>query len=1242
MLKLPPAALPLVLRAPKPAFDRFVRRALVFSSMALLAFASLLSGSAVQAQATRAGLVRQPVNEADRVVLKGNTHPAATKAADRGAVDPAMPAARMLVLLKRSTQQELALKSMIESLHDANSPNFHKWLTPQEFGARWGAADSDIAAVTAWLQSHGFHVLPPSAGKMTIEFSGTAGQVREAFHTSIHTFEVNGELHHANVSDPQIPAALASVVAGITHLNDFHPRSMVRKGPRGIYDASSGQIRRDVSANGSKGSAGLRPNLTASDSSGDFLYVGPADAATIYDSPNKALNPAYTGATIDGAGARIGIIGDSNVSLDQITNYQKLFGLVQKAPTVIIDGGTDPGINGDAGEAYLDLEVSGGFAPGAKVYLYTAADTATNYGVDLAAVRAVNDNIVDVLSMSFGECEGALGTAGNQFYQTLWSQAVAQGISVTVSTGDSGSAGCDDPDSQTVAYYGLQVNGLASTAYNIAVGGTDFYPLAGPDGSGTDFTKYVSTKNAKTTLRSTTGYIAETPWNDSTITYPPAPLASNQATPDPYANIAAGSGGKSNCSQGGVDNNGNLVCTAGNAKPSWQAGVGVPADQSRDLPDVSLFSSDGFDYATWGICTDQDQDSSGNPITDCTPGSDGLPANEFYISGAGGTSSSAPAFAGVMALVRQSTGDRQGQANYVLYRFPEVAPSAIHDVTVGNNSVACQSGTPNCSKDAAGDYFLTGYSAASGYDLASGLGSVDVSLLLKGWAAAALIPTTTTLTVTPTSLEHGQTVTADITVSNNPTGNVELLALADPPTVPKTVSLGTFALKADGTTGNIALKDLPGGNYSLEATYGGSATLASSVSAPVAVTISPEPSTTLLSAFAIDPKSGSEVGGDSVPYGYFAYLRAMPYGTNSPVVDGKVQPDGIPTGRVDFTAGPRNVGGVALGTDGIAISAPQLLQPGAYPITAKYLGDASYEPSASATKTLTVTKAATTLTLSSNSATYSSKPIAFTVELATMSAGVAPTGKVRLLDGSTIVAEATLDGKPATKSTQAYGSVVIDVKNPPPGENKLRAEYFGDENYAKSASNFLEIKGRPTFSIANIGLAVPGEHSTAAGSLPIKSLGGYTGTVKLKCEMVSKPTEKSPPECTVDPSTVTLTANGEATPLVLIYGIGTKLPKGVSSADNSGNKSGLGLGVGTGGVALACCLLFGIPARRRGWRSFRSLLSMILLLAAVAGFSACSSSAKFISAGVYQFKVTGTDSTDATNTASATVNVTVY
>ena len=1213
-----PFALSLALRR---AFCQVFPSTLPFRLTTAVMAGVLFSAALLQAQSSRPGLITQAVNEADRVTLPGNVHPLATRAADRGAVADSTPASRMLLLLQRSPQQESQLHDYLESLQDANSPNFHKWLTPQQFGTQWGSADSDVAAVTAWLQSHGFTVAGLSPGRVAVEFSGTAGQLKQAFQTEIHTYALGTEIHHANNVNPTIPAALAPVVAGIATLNDFQPKAPVKRGPLGIYNTTTHQVRKA---------------LTSSGGGENFLYIGPADAATIYDTPIPTLNPNYSGKAIDGTGATIGVAGEAGINITQNANFRKLFGLPVSTPAVIIDGGANPGINGDSVEFYLDTEVSNGVAPGAKLYFYTSAGTDVDYGLNLAVLRAVDDNVVDVLSLSWEECEAYLGASGNYFVNAIWEQAAAQGISVSVASSDSGSAGCDDFDTQTEAFSGLQVNGWSSTPYNISVGGTDFAGLADPDGNGGDFTKYVSLKSASGTLRSALKYIPESPWNDSVANFPLGPLSSNQELPAQYQNIVAGSGGPSNCIIGYVQSNGVPVCSGGYPRPSWQSAPGMPAGTQRDLPDVSLMAGNGYDFAAWAICTDEEFDSNGNRLTNCVPGADGLPADEFYISGVGGTSAAAPAFAGILALIKSATGERQGQADHVLYNLARTHPAVFHDITTGNNSVPCAPGSPNCAKNAAGYYYETGYNAGAGYDLATGLGSVDAAALIANWASAGLAATTTTLTAAPTAIVHGTPVTVDASVTGAggvPQGDVALIANVNASLEPNNGAVTTFTLNSSGSTGAQEVNFLPGGSYSLLAHYGGSGTFAQSTSAPVAMKVTAEPSSTLLSILSFNPSTFNGGGSTTVPYGFYLAFDAQPYGSHSTVIGGQLVPDGVPTGKVAFTLNLKSFATAQINSTGYAEVEPDNLAPGSYSMKASYAGDASFDPSF-ATQKFTITKGSTQAALSASSTSYAGKPIVFTVSLSTLSLNAAPTGTVALKIGSTILREGKLTGTAGSGGSLATGTATITVSTLPAGKSEIVAVYSGDDNYAGSTSNSVTVTGQPFFTIASTTGKLFAEHSTGSVDIVTTSEDGYAGTVDYTCVLTSSiPTTATPAECGMYPATATLTAGGVAKPQMLIFGKGTKLPTGVTLGSNSNARW-----IGAGSAVLACGLLFGVPARRRRWRS---MLSLLLILVAVGGFSACVTPAKIISVGIYTFKVTGTDSKDKTKTATATVTVEV-
>ncbi len=410
-------------------------------------------------------LVTQPVDTSVRTVLKGNVHPLARADFDRGEVSPSMPLHRMLLVLKRSDQQEAALRSLIENQQYKKSSSYHQWLTPEQFGAQFGPSDADIATVVKWLTSSGFEVTQVSTGRTVIEFNGTAGQVKQAFGTALHRYVVNGEEHLANVSDPSIPTALAPVVAGVNSLHNFLKKA--QNIYAGKYSAKTHHL------------IPAQPNLTFGCGSDTCYGLGPYDFANIYD-----LIPLWsaTPTAINGTGQTIAIVGRTDINPNDAPTFWTLFGLDgtnAPQPTLnIIVNGPDPGFNGDEPEADIDTQWSGAVAPGATIDYVNSASTETEDGIDLSALYIIDNNLAPVMSESYGSCESSMGLGGVDFYSAIWEQAAAQGITVMVSTGDNGAAGCDDPNSPVTVeagfFDGLAVNGIASTWFNVAVGGTDF------------------------------------------------------------------------------------------------------------------------------------------------------------------------------------------------------------------------------------------------------------------------------------------------------------------------------------------------------------------------------------------------------------------------------------------------------------------------------------------------------------------------------------------------------------------------------------------------------------------------------------------------------------------------------------------------------------------------------------------------------------------------------------------------
>jgi subtilase family serine protease len=464
----------------------------------------------------------------------GNTHPLARPEFDRGPVAAERRLERMILVIKPEEATQRELDALTDAQQRPASAHFRDWLTAEQFGDRFGASRTDLERASAWLRSHGFDVEEFDAGHRSIVFSGTAGAVEETFHTQIHRYVVEGREHIANSQDPQIPRGLAGVVSGILSLHDFRRNSMAYRGA----EIADPDLLRRVAVN---------PENT--EGSSHFLF--PADFATIYD-----LNPLYS-AGKSGAGVSIAIVGRSNINLSDVASFRSYAGLAANAPTVIFDGSNPGLIPGDQDEATLDVEWSGGIAPKAQLKFVVAGSTATTDGVDLSAQYIVNHKIAWVMSTSFGECEANMGAAEIAFYNSLWQQAAAEGISAFVSSGDSGASGCDAGSAKTGT--GAAVNGMCTSPYVTCVGGTEF-------NEGKSSATYWGTSNGSGGA-SALSYIPEKVWNES---------------------VSQGGQGLW-ASGGGISQ----VFT----QPSWQEGVpGANSDGMRAVPDVALnaASHDGY------------------------------------------------------------------------------------------------------------------------------------------------------------------------------------------------------------------------------------------------------------------------------------------------------------------------------------------------------------------------------------------------------------------------------------------------------------------------------------------------------------------------------------------------------------------------------------------------------------------------------------------------------------------------
>lgn len=682
-----------------------------------------------QAQpSVREALIREAIDEGKLVTLSGNTRAEANAESDLGPVSDSLSMDHMMLQLKRPPEQEQQLQQLIEDLHNPQSPNYHRWLSAAEFGSRFGLADSDIRAISGWLESYGFRIGSLYPGRTVIDFSGNAGQVRRAFHTSIHTLDVAGVRHIANFSDPQIPAALAPAVAGIISLHDFRPRRLARIAQYNYnFDGTL------------------------------YQAVVPADLATIYD-----FNPLFSRG-ITGKGQTIYVLEDSNIyrSTDW-TTFQRTFGLLQYGGTLSsqqpqppsgASNCADPGVNSDDIEVAVDTEWASAAAPGAAIVVAACSDvnTATD-GLTIAMQNLVNSSQPPaIVSLSYGMCEPLNGSASNSAINSLYQQAVSEGVSIFTASGDDGAAGCDYGAIE--ASHGIAVDAFASTPYSVAVGGTDFSDVY----AGTT-AQYWSSQNSAT-YGSALSYIPEIPWNDScasslvanywgySIAYGPNGYCSSTAAQAlGLVQVVGGSGGPSNCASGAPSIPGVASGSCrGYAKPSWQTGIaGIPADGVRDLPDVSMFASEGFAWGHNSVLCFSDYEGGGAPCI-------GAP-NNWTLGG--GTSIAAPVVAGIQALVNQSAGGAQGNPNYAFYTLAGSTPSAFHSTKLGDNVMPCN-GIENCygivgtldygrngrvfgttwggSLSLSDTTFMPAYAAGTAWNFATGLGSIDVNVLVSNW-----------------------------------------------------------------------------------------------------------------------------------------------------------------------------------------------------------------------------------------------------------------------------------------------------------------------------------------------------------------------------------------------------------------------------------------------------------------------------------------------------------------------------
>jgi subtilase family serine protease len=979
------------------------------------------------------------------------------------------------LVLQRTQERQAAFDAQVEALHQRGNPSYHHWLTPETIGTEFGPAASDLATLTGYLQAEGFSVNGVGKAGLFVDFTGTVAQVERSFHTEIHNVRMpDGEQRYSAVGDAQIPEALALLVSGFVSLSDIpaaHPNLRKAVAP----------VDRVVSP----AAVGASPLDTVSAKN---YAVGPQDFYTIYNETPLLSAPT----PINGSGVTIALLEESAITSSDVTFFRNMFGVSPATPVSLVTDAGYPGIcatppklvsNGEEAEAILDIEWAGSVAPGANLLFMECASSGPTLGVLLSAEAVVDNNLADIVSLSYGEYEGYYPPQDAMF-NNLWEQAASQGQTVVVSAGDSGAAAEDGNFGDSFAIFGITTSSFSTTAWNVSAGGTDFQDLYNQLEGDSTFgigTFWNGAINSAPPFSSAKSYVPEMTWNDT--------CASSIYNAYIEGNLADGA---TLC---GATAMGNLYMAAGggspstlHARPSWQTGTvyGLPtlaAYPTRLQPDVSLFAANGF----WHHDLPSYNSDASTPL-----------------SYAGGTSFVAPQLAGVFALIQQKTGERLGQPNYVLYSMAgkefginsftgsgcngsgasgvgttnslPAANCVFYDIQTGDTSVDCQGGTPNCYVLSGKAYGVLSTSSVlelpafptnAGWDQATGIGSINIANLVNNWqnAAAGGVLYTPTVTVTATSASYvyglPSAITYTTTVSGSgsyPTGTVTFSGSPTISTIGNAPLTGSAGCSSGSTCTESASQsytppgNLAAGSYTITGNYQSTNENYATGSGTTSLTVTAQRPTVNVSA--------SSVAAGAVAAANFSANIVYPGTGNAP--------SGGLTFQVDagVTVTATCVGSSSPVTCSYSGYDTSALATGSHTITATAIADANYS-SATGSNTLTVMPLPTIVFTVPN---HHTQDASFSVGASSNSLGT--------FTYSVVSGPATILGSTVTL-TGIAGTVTLKVSQGASGSYAARAQN----------ASFLVIAGSVWLGNSTESLST---FDLVAGA-PITGASGYTG-----------------------------------------------------------------------------------------------------------------------------------------------------